>query len=121
MKLVSIQFPSLPMFGNLGHVRVDAPPHQVRQWIVAIRGPAVFLVSPPGWTTVNQPIASLPVTGPRRIFEVARALCVEQWEGSVEEVDAVTKYTSEPMDVPKVISDEELERATAPKQKVAGR
>lgn len=123
MRLISIQFPALPMFGNLGHVTIEDPSSkfEVRGFVVAIRGPAVFLVSPPGWTYRNQPIALLG-SGPRRFFEVARADCIEQWEGLLEDVDAVTKYTSGPIGtVAEVLSEEELERATAPKQKAAGR
>lgn len=119
MKLVSIKLPDLPILRSQSHFNCDAPPEILRGWSVKVRGRAVFLVSPPGWLP-GQP-AAIRKHGERRIFGPLEAGtdCVLQWEG--DDVDACVKYDGEPMGVAVQISDEELERATAPKSKAVAR
>jgi hypothetical protein len=81
-KLISIRIDeSLPHLGTLGLINLAAaePLTKLHGWSVAVRGPAVFLVSPPGWDGAT-PYYQLKPTGPVRVMEVPRAKCVLQWE-----------------------------------------
>jgi len=116
MKLVSIKLPDLPILRSQSHFNCATPPEILRGWSVKVRGRAVFLVSPPGWLP-GQPAAIRPRNGERRTFgplEADGEKCVLQWEG--DDIEACAKYDGEPMGVVvEVVSDEEMERATAPK------
>jgi hypothetical protein len=114
MKLHSIHLPMLPILGQLGNVVCDKPPNAMIGWSVRVRGAAVFLVSPPGWEP-GLAAAHRKADGPRRTYgPIKDAIC--QWEGE-DAVDQLVKYDSEAMGAKAapVLSDEELERATAPK------
>lgn len=119
IKLIAFQPPSLPSgLGSLGNVVCDKPPNQVRGWRVLIRGPAVYLVSPHGWSA-GKPFAHFVEAEPRQVFEVARADCKFQFAMSgddLAEIDKLQRYDSDPMGVvaPEIDLDE-LERQTAPK------
>jgi hypothetical protein len=114
MKLLSFTCPSLPMLGSLSNVVCAAPPNNLKGWRVVIRGPSVFLVSPPGWIP-GEPMVRYDPKGDTHAFEVPRALCTFRW--SSVDFDAVAKHEAPPMGMPaEVLSDEELERATAPRK-----
>jgi hypothetical protein len=117
MKLLSLKLPDLPLLGSPSHFYTNAPPNNLRGWSVKVRGRAVFLVSPPGWEP-GKPLANLDPKGARRTVGPLEAgkECVLFWEGG--DVDAVAKYDGDPMGAPlePVLSDEEIERATAPRK-----
>ena len=113
MKLLSIKLPDLPILGSQSHFYCDKPNAPLKGWSVHVRGPVVFLVSPPGWMP-GEPSARFDPKGPRRMVGPLRD-CVLFWEGG--DVDAAQKYDGEPMGMPvEVLSDEEMERATAPRK-----
>jgi hypothetical protein len=112
-KLVSLTVPSLPILGSLGNIVCADPNFKVRGFRVAIRGPAVFLVSPPGWV-VGHPLASFDAKGPRRVIEVPRSECVLQFEcDDLESIDKLQRFDAPPMGVVEDVED--LEALTAPK------
>jgi hypothetical protein len=114
MKLVSLKIDTnLPDgLGSLGNIRCEAPDHKMRGWRVSVRGPAVFLISPPGWAADVPPPRRDP-KGPSQVFEIARAACVLRWEGELGIVDNMQKYDGPPMHT-LLEQAEMLERATAP-------
>jgi hypothetical protein len=120
MKLLSFTAPHLPVLGSLSNVQCASPPSNLKGWRVSIRGAALFLLSPPGWSPGAQFVTFDP-SGPRRTFgPLPMAQCICHWDG--DNIEACAKYDGEPMGVPAaVLSDEELERATAPKGKAVAR
>lgn len=113
IKLVAISPPAIPgSLGALGIVVCADPTPKMRGWRVAIRGPAVFLISPCGW----EPGKALPLldkSGPRRIVEVPRSECVMQWEtDDVAEIEKLQRFDAPAMGV--VEEAEDLEALTAP-------
>lgn len=75
----------LPAGPNISSsIECDAPPGQLVGWSLAIRGAAVFLVGPPGWTPARATshISGLDKSGPRPIFEIPRTHCTFYWESS---------------------------------------
>jgi hypothetical protein len=116
VKLISIKIEAnLPTWGNLSVITLDAPDHRLRGWKVCVRGPAVFLVSPPGWTATPTG-GERPTTGPVTVIEVPRISCVMRWQDA-DSVDTAQKYDSPPMWTPeerKAQELAELEKATAP-------
>jgi len=122
MKLLSITLPHMPLFGSPSNVNCDAPPANLKGFSIRVRGRAVFLVSPPGWTNEKRLPSQHDPKGPRRMFGPfeAGAECIMQWDS--DDIDAAAKYDGEPMGMPvEVLSDEEMERATAPRGKAVGR
>lgn len=116
MKLISINIEAnLPVLGSLGNQSCDNPGNRVRGWRICVRGPAVFLVSPPGWSPTPQ-AGERPTTGPITVVEVPRIHCIMRWEG-VDAIDGAQKYDGQPMwtDAERKQQEQaELERATAP-------
>lgn len=97
MKLKSISFPDIPQLGNIGHIQLASPPEKLRGWTIAVRGPAVFLISPKGWEP-GKAFAVLDRTGDQVAFELARSDCKLVWGGAgIGEIDGVAKWTGEPM------------------------
>lgn len=120
-RLISIKLEdNLPDgLGSLGNVVCDRPPNQLRGgWRFLLRGPAVFLVSPPGWApglSINQ----RDVKGPSTVYEIARTRCVLRWEG-VDGIDGVAKHDTPPMmtaEEREAMEQAELEAKTAPGMK----
>lgn len=117
MKLISLKLPDLPYLGSTGLTQCDRPNANLLGWSVRVRGLAVFLVSPPGWAP-GVPLPNRKPDGPRRQFGPLSGVVLE-WEGD-DAPESMQKYDSLPMMPPApAISDEELERATAPKKAVA--
>ena len=115
IKLVAITLPPLPgTLGALSTVTCDNPNPKVKAWRVAVRGPAVFLVSPPGWVA-GKALHEYDEKGPRRVIEVPRTECVLQWEtDDVAEVDKLQRFDAPAMGV---AEEQDLEALTAPKVK----
>ena len=97
MKLKSITFPDIPTLGNLGHITIADPPDKLRGWTVAVRGPAVFLISPRGWSP-GKALAVCDRDGEQTAFEVPRSDCRFAWsDPKAVDVVAVAKWQGEPM------------------------
>lgn len=100
--------------GSLGNVVCDRPAHNMRGWRILLRGPAVLLVSPPGWEPgVAPPMRKGTAVA---IYELPRSQCVLRWEGA-DGIDAIQKHDTPPMwtaDERAAIEAAELERQTAP-------
>jgi len=124
-RLDAISFLRSPQgLGSLTRIDVDRPAGNVVGWSASIRGPAVFLVSPPGWERGQQE-AQRKHDGPRKVIEVPRAECHLEWSiGLDEEMSAIGEKLGRhdssmfvsPTDRARMES-EALERATAPKAK----
>ena len=106
MKLVSICFAQAPRIPGLrpsafSSIECDNPHEQLKHWRVSLRGPAVFLISPPGWMTGRRSHEWDP-KGARVIHEIPRANCYLQWSGDEGAVDMIVKgkYESEPFGGP---------------------
>ncbi len=119
MKLVSLKLPDLPYLGSMSHFALARPDARMIGWSVKVRGLATFLVSPPGWEP-GLPLPNRKADGPRRVFGPLEGV-VLVWEGDGA-VDALKSYDSEPMGAVEVpaLSEDEMERVTAPKTKAAG-
>ncbi len=118
MKLHSLKLPDLPYLGSLSHV-IAAAESKLTGWVVKVRADAVFLESPPGWMPALS-VHQRDPKGPKFLIGPLNG-CVLLWTGDGD-VDALRSIDSEPLG-PKVVvqmSDDELERVTAPKGKVAG-
>lgn len=95
MTLLSIQLPPLPLLGAPGHITCSSPPSTLRGFRVLVRGPAVFLVSPPGWLPgLNRTV--MDPKGKCRTWEVPRVNCAMVWEG--EDVAKLQTYDGEAME-----------------------
>ncbi len=110
--------------GNLSNIICDLPDHRVRGWRILLRGPAVFLVTPPGWKP-GLPAPARDSAGPITVYEVPRSQCVIRWEG-VDGIDNVAKHDTPPMcsaeerKMLEIAEIERMERATAPATKNGG-
>ena len=91
-------------FGRLDTIAVNNPLDRVRGWRAVVHGPAVFLVTPPGWGKDKAPNLWDP-DGPRLAFEVPRSMCHLQWEIAAElgahSVRDLSMFESEPFDRPR--------------------
>jgi hypothetical protein len=108
--------------GSTQRIEVDRPFGTVEGWIISVRGPAVFLISPPGWKTdVQAPMRKH--DGPRTVFEVPRSDCHLEWNFTAEDdtlagLEKLARHDSELLGTPErraKLEAEALERATAPK------
>ena len=80
--------------GNVGNIVIDRPDNRMQGWRIFVRGPAVLLVSPPGW---SQGLARALWSGTAvSIYEIDRRNCVLRWEG-LDEIDSIQKYDSPEM------------------------
>lgn len=96
-KLISITFLPLPMFHgrSLTLVRCQAPEPSLLGWRLSLRGPTVWLISPPGWV-YGKPREALAQKGSRTAYSVPTASCILRWEiGAMEDVDKLSKYDSD--------------------------
>jgi hypothetical protein len=106
MKLIALTLPieKPPELRLQRYLDLANPVDTVLGWRVLVRGSAVILLDPKG-----------------KGHEISRAACVLTWDGTKpEDYDSIAKYTSEPIARPQPkLTDEELERATAPARAVA--
>ena len=112
-RLVSFSCGDIPQLGRIGLQRMSEPVGRLAEthvsspdgktgeklgWQVVIRGAALFLVSPAGWS-MTKPAAAWDRNGPRRFFEVPRAKVCLEWESddfaTLEKT--LNRYDSEPM------------------------
>lgn len=90
----------LPHVGNIGEVDWLKPSDRWGGWVVRLRGPLVYLVSPRGWTTGIKPhlfnakgprlVLQFPVSAVRIVFDAAEDL----------DTDKMGKYDSAPVPMP---------------------
>jgi hypothetical protein len=96
IRLLSLVLPELKPRGlaTTREILLDQPTDATLGWTVHIRGPAVFLLSPPGWRA-NVPRDLWDPKGERQAFEFPRSACCERWSVSgVDDLDKVQKYDS---------------------------
>lgn len=94
MKLISLSFseaPRLPSLrpGQVSTIDTDKP-NALRHWNIQIRGAAIFLISPPGWTA-GRAWNEWDRKGESMIVEVPRVSCALTWSGQTEEIEAMLK------------------------------
>ena len=91
MRLVSIiPTQTIPIPGIRANAGAVLKPGEdsLRDWTASVRGPSVFLCSPPGWRP-NAP----PVGTERAVFEIPRSQCGLAWEfAEGDGFDGVTKW-----------------------------
>jgi len=110
MKLKAITFEKAPMIpglraGDMITIKCDEPSDAMKGWRAMLRGPALFLVSPPGWAPNDR--AGAPGL-PCRVHEIARSQCYLHWEGPDNfDEKSIAKYTSEPFGRPAPIDTPE--------------
>jgi hypothetical protein len=109
VKLVSVILPAdRPTSLRVAQeISLERPVDNVLGWQVLVRGPAVLLITREG-----------------RAHEFARSACVLTWSGAKElnEYDNLAKYTSGVLArIAPDMSEQELERATAPTGKAVTR
>jgi hypothetical protein len=110
--------------GSTQRIDADKPFGTAVGWVIGVRGPAVFLVSPPGWVQ-GQPETQRKPDGPRKVLEIPRSDCHLDWSFSHDEdvmagLEKLARHDSEILATPEVrakIEAEALERETAPKAK----
>lgn len=99
------QAPNIPGIraGAIVTIEVFNPVDSMRNWRAHVRGPAVYLVSPPGWTNGRNP-SGFDKDGPCTIVELPRTECYLKFRGqSASDIDALVKsgkYDSEPFGKP---------------------
>lgn len=100
MKIITVNItaPQLPGLANVTLVKSLEPEGKFAGWQVSIRGPLLFLVSPPGWAEGNR--VGLPLHErkgkQRRAFAIPLTSCVVQWEiDDVAELDKCQKHDGE--------------------------
>ena len=110
--------------GSTQRLEVDRPFGAAGGWTISVRGPAVFLVTPPGWQHGLAEQLRKP-SGPRTVYEVPRAGVHLDWEIGPDEdalnvLEKLARHDSEILATPEVrakLEAEALERETAPKAK----
>jgi hypothetical protein len=104
MKLIAITLPleKPPELRLQRHLDLLNPVDTVLGWQILVRGSSVILLDPKG-----------------KGYQISTAACVLMWDGrKPEDYDQIAKYTSDVIARPaakREPTDEELERATAPK------
>lgn len=75
-------------------ITLDEPGrHGLAGWTAHVRGPSVFIVSPPGWK-LGVPREQWPVDGDRTLFDFPRSQVILQWRGKLEEMESVQKWSA---------------------------
>jgi len=117
MKLNKITFARIPALpgiraGDLSSLDLDNPAAPLRGWRLALRGPSVFLISPPGWTTATQttPQNRNP-NGPVVVHQIPAAEVFFHWEGPAADIDALlkgglSKFESQPFGPPTPVASD---------------
>lgn len=105
LKLKTVTFdraPKLPGIraGDLSTLDC-ANPGALEGWRIVLRGPAMFLVSPPGWTPNENRATKRDPKGPHVVHEIPRSDVYFQWTADAgEDVETVLKtgkWESEPL------------------------
>lgn len=95
MKLISItphHSITVPGFRSGAGLSVDLTDAKWAGWQLHARGPAIFLVSPPGWDRGQQTQSST-----RAVFELPRSACYCTWSFDAgDELDGVAKWSPPP-------------------------
>lgn len=111
MKLNRITFARIPALpgiraGDLSTLDLENPAAPLRGWRLALRGPHVFLISPPGWNARNQttPTARDP-KGPTVVHQIPATDVFLHWEGDAVEIESMlkgnfSKFESQPFGPP---------------------
>lgn len=111
MILAAIHFLSGARIHGLPNITMidlrDPGRHSLDGWSAYVRGPAVFIISPPGWKYGVSKDGWIGTS--REMFEVPRDKVCLQWAGVVGDIESVGKWS------PPVTDDEELEQLTAPR------
>jgi hypothetical protein len=95
-----------PPLHSMGQCRVDEPNEHMIGWSIAVRGAAVFFVSPPGWTQ-SRPTKDPNGIGERRILEFDRREVKFVWVGQdASAVDKLQRFDVGPMTRKALPSDE---------------
>lgn len=100
IKLAGLTFGETPRIAGLRSVDLitidcDNPSPPMRDWRIIVRGPSIFLISPPGWTTATQTRpADRDPKGPVVVHEVPRASVFLQWQSDDTDPNAVIQATS---------------------------
>jgi hypothetical protein len=94
-----LDHPSLPPpMHTMGWITVNNPDYRMEGWSLAVRGAAVFLISPRGWKAgkhKNELDARGPITA---IGPIPMAHVTLIWEGeALEFVDKLQRYDLSPM------------------------
>lgn len=98
-RLVAITLPALVGHNMRGGRIQTADPQAFVGWTISLRGGAVFLVSPRGWTREHQSVPHVwNKDGPRQIFSVPRAECREEWAADdMKAIDQVMQRYDTPV------------------------
>lgn len=86
-----------PPFHSMGLVDCANPPANIEGWSVAIRGAAVFFVSPPGWQQ-GRSIRELTGRGPLTVIgPIPLQHVTLVWEGDPQGVDKLQRVDVPPL------------------------
>lgn len=120
LKLYSITFEKSPRIpglrpGDMITIECENPIGAMKGWRALLRGPSLFLVSPPGWKP-NTISTGSQFGEPSLIHEVPRSSCYFHWVGDDADVDKVGKFSTPPFGKPEapvaaatVVGDDEPE------------
>lgn len=105
MKLTKITFNQTPRIpglraGDVSELDCENPAGALKDWRIFLRGPSVFLVSPPGWKNNERNARERDPKGPVIIHEISRSTACLHWSGDETEIEAVlraSKYETEPL------------------------
>lgn len=123
--------PNLIKLGVIGTVDVSGGKDEVqpdfvnpgimRGWRLLLRGPIAYLVSPPGWAREKQHPHEWDAKGPCIVHRLSSEDVIVRWSVSGEfDPDKLVRFDSDAFGLTEkapAMSDEDLERATAPKAK----
>lgn len=91
---------ALPYVGNIGHVECAAPTDRWDGWMLQIRGPMVYLVSPRGWIRGLKLHEIKGSKGPRIVLDIPKTAVRLIWECDEFKPDEITKFDSPPFKRP---------------------
>lgn len=100
-KLKAITFDKTPRIpglraGDMSTITCETPVGSLMGWYAVLRGPSLFLISPPGWHQNEEIRRSAKPDAPRQIHEIPRLDCYLHWSGSADDNLLDNNYQSEP-------------------------